>query len=256
MALAGVVLVALPPGDAHLERLAGYATGDPRFSDCHDLAGVAELCAPQPYVDHGERMAASLLPVAAAVPTDAAVEPMSVGFLPDDIDALQSDVRDRVGEVAPPERFIDLPFSHHQSALRVARFTLAAALVGVELGPDAPENVLLDGEARGVVLLWLAIRGLDDSQVRDILTPDDRSSPTMRGHIWPGVCGAALQWAPQDLAAARTLDAADSQVVRDVLAADWGRWTSPTTRTDELLIAVRLPPLGTPESIEPLGAMC
>jgi hypothetical protein len=256
VALAGVSLVALSPGDAHVERLAGYATGDRRFSDCHDLAGLAELCVPQPYADHGERMAASLLPVAAAVPASAAVEPMHLGFLPDDIDSLQADVRDRVGEVAPPEGFIDLPLSHHQSAMRVARFTLAAALVGVELGPDAPENVLLDGEARGVVLLWLATRGLDDAQVSAVLTPADRSSPTMRGHIWPGTCGADLQWAPQDVAAARALVAADDQVVSDVLAAHWGQWTSPSTRTDDLLIAVRLAPVGTPDSIDPLGKIC
>lgn len=170
--------------------------------------------------------------------------------------SLQADVRDRVGEEGLPPRALDLPFSHHQSAFGVARFRLAAALVGVELGPDAPENVLLAGQAPGVVLLWLATRGLDDSEVSAVLTPYDRSSPTKRGHVWPGVCGADLQWAPQDIAAARSLDAADDRTIASVLTAGWARWTSSATPTDELLIAAGLEPLGTPEPIEPLGSLC
>lgn len=113
------------------------------------------------------------------------------------------------------------------------------------VGPDAPGNVLVDGQARGVVMLWLATAGLDRDETLAMLQPGDLGDPSHRGHIWPGLCGADIQWAPQDLAAARLVATGDRAATAEVVAATgtggptplppptscWPRWaTRPSAR--------------------------
>jgi hypothetical protein len=182
---------------------------------------------------------------------------MAMWLLADDVDALQGDVRALVPPTPLPPHVIPLPFGHHESHLATARLDLAAAAVGIPVGPEAPENILVDGEARGVVMLWLATNEMDDRDVDRLLTPrDSRDGASYRGHLWPGVCAADVQWAPQDVDAARAVTALDRAAVADVLAADWDRWIDATTTTDELLVALGLPPVGPPEPIEPLRDTC
>ena len=61
----------------------------------------------------------------------------------------------------------------------------------------------------------------------------NENSPSGRGHVWPGICGAPVQWAPQDLAAARSLVVLDRVGLADVVARQWDRWVAPETTTDE-----------------------
>ena len=106
-------------------------------------------------------------------------------------------------------------------------------------------------------MLWLAAGGLDDRDVDRMLTPDDsRSGASYRGHLWPGICAADVQWSPQDVDAARAVTMLDRAVVAGALASNWERWVNPATTTDELLAEFGLPPVGPPEPIEPLGDTC
>lgn len=256
VAVSGVLLVALGPNAATAERLAGFVLGDDAVTACTELSATVEVCVPEPYGDHGAYVASTLRPVVDAAPVDR-LPPIALWMLVDDVDALQADVRELVPPTPLPPHVVALPFSHQEGDVAAARLLLAAAAVGVPVGPAASENVLVDGQARGVVMLWLATNGLADDDVDRLLTPaDTRESASYRGHLWPGMCRADVQWAPQDVVAARDVTALDRGPVAEVLVADWDRWTDPATSTDDLLSALGVPPVGPPEPIEPLGDTC
>jgi hypothetical protein len=256
LAVGGIVLTALGPSDASAQRLADYVLLDARVTECTEVSRAVEVCVPEPYGEHGAALAAWVAPVAEAAPIQR-TEPVRMWLLADDVDHLQREVRERIEPTPLPPHVIALPFGHHEGHLATARFDLAAATVGIPVGPDSAQNVLVDGEARGVVMLWLATNGLTDRDIRRVLTPQDtRSGASYRGHVWPGMCEADVQWSPQDVEAARSVVALDRSVVADVLAADWERWVDPATSTDDLLVALGVPPVGPPEPIEPIGDTC
>lgn len=256
LAIGGIVLTGLGPSDATAERLADYVLLDDRATECTDVSRAVEVCVPEPYADHGADLVASVAPVAAAVPVQQ-TEPVRMWLLADDVDRLQGKVRERIDPTPLPSNVVALPFGHHEGHLAAARFGLAAATVGIPAGPDAPQNVLVDGEARGVVMLWLIANELDDREVDRLLTPQDsRDGASYRGHLWPGICEADVQWSPQDVEAARAVIALDRADVAGVLATDWERWIDPATPTDDLLVALGLPPIGPSEPIEPIGDTC
>lgn len=252
----GIVLAAIGPSDATARTLAGYVLGDDGVTDCTAVAAGVEVCVPEPYREHGANLAAEVTPVAAAIPFEPA-QPLAMRLLVEDIDQLQGRVREHVPPTPVPSHVVPIPFGHHESHFAVVRFKLAAAAVGIPVGPDAPESVLIDGQARGVVMLWLATSGLDDRDVDRVLTPHDSGSgASYRGHLWPDICLTDVQWSPQDVEAARSIAALDRAMVADVLVADWQQWIDPITPTDDLLIALELSPVGQPEPIEPLGDRC
>jgi hypothetical protein len=255
-AVAGIVVSALPPDDATVERLAGYVTAAPDHTICRKVAGDVELCAPPPYRGHASRLALDLEPVAAAIPAGVLAEPLRLGFRAENTDMLQGRVRRAVAAEVAPGPPVGLPFGHHDVHRREARFGLAAAAVRVPTDDSDPEAGLVNGQARGVVLLWLAVAGLSRDDSLDILEPERTGSSTERGDIWPSYCGTPVQWAPQDLDAARRLLDAGADRVTPILAARWTHWVDPTTATDELLAAVGAPPVGEPDPIDDLGATC
>lgn len=75
---------------------------------------------------------------------------------------------------------------------------------------DGP--LAIDGQARGVVALWLAARGLDLDDAMHLATveePGDSDENLIRGQTtdpfehglaWPTMCGPVV-WSPQDLVA-------------------------------------------------------
>ena len=174
------------------------------------------------------------------------------------LDQLPDQVQQRIVPTPIPPGTVALPFTHHEGSLDAARFLLAATAVGIPTGEDAPENTLVDGQARGVILLWLATAGLPNDEALDLLEPDEynENSPSGRGHVWPGVCGAPVQWAPQDLAAARSLVVLDRDSVARVVTENWSHWVTRDATTDELLLAIGVAPTGPPDPIEPLGSPC
>lgn len=256
VAIGGIVLTALGPSDATAQRLADYVLLDDSVTERTDVSGAVEVCVPEPYGAHGTTLAEWVSPVAEALPVPP-IDRVRMWLLADDIDRLQGAVRARLEPTPLPPGVIALPFGHHDAHLASARFGLAAAAVGIPVGPDAPQNVLVGGQARGVVMLWLLANELDEREIDRLLTPQDsRDGASYRGHLWPGICGADVQWSPQDVEAARTVVALDRGEVADLLATDWVRWVDPATSTDDLLVAFDLPGVGPPEPIEPLGDTC
>ena len=259
VAIAGVVVTVRPLSDATADRLAAYVIDPGRHESCHDLATDVKVCALDPYADHGTNLAARMAPVAAAIPDGALETPLTLRLLAGDhLDLLPDEVQERIEPTPIPPGTVALPFGHHDGSLDEARFILAATAVGLPTGDDAPRNVLVDGQARGVVLLWLATAGSDTHDALDLLEPDpyNPNSPSGQGDVWPGDCQADVQWAPQDVAAARTVVELDRNIVAQVVTRDWDRWLDPSTPTNELLVGLDLDPVGPYDVIEPLGSTC
>jgi hypothetical protein len=131
---------------------------------------------------------------------------------------------------------------------------LAVGAVGL---PDQPDAALLPmvvaGQARGVVALWLATRGLDADDAESLTTSPLPTSddPYERGSLGEGDCYTpALVWSAQDLAAARAVVALPEDAVRRVVWEGWARWTDPSTGTDDLLGALGLARAGPYDHVE------
>ncbi len=259
VAVVGLLLTVRPLTDGTVERLTEYVLAPQAHEVCRNLSSDVEVCALEPYRDHGADVAAHVAPVAEAIPVGAVDHPVTMRLLVGDgIDQLPSQVQQRIVPTPIPPGTVALPFGHNYGSLDEARFLLAATAVGLPTGEYAPENLLVDGQARGVVMLWLATVELHGDDAVDLLRPDEYNdaTPSGQGHVWPGICSARVQWAPQDLVAARSVVALDVGTVEDVVAADWEHWTAADTPTDELLVALALPTVGPADPIEPLGSPC
>ena len=259
ISVVGLVITTRPLSDATADRLTEYVIAPDAHEVCERLTIDVEVCALEPYKGHGANIAAQVAPVAAAIPSGTIDTPITMRLLAGEhLDQLPDQVQQRIEPIPIPPGTVAMPFIHHESGLRESRFLLAATAVGLPTGEDMPEVVLVDGQARGVVLLWLATAGLTEDAALDLLEPDEYigDSPSARGEVWPATCEVRVQWAPQDVAAARSVVSLEGDTVADVVAREWDRWLTPTTTTDELLLAVGLAPVGPPDPIEPLGSQC
>jgi hypothetical protein len=125
----------------------------------------------------------------------------------------------------------------------VARFALAFSAVGLPIyEPADGVPLVIVGEARGVVALWLAAAGLGDDDALDLLQPDAEAGddPLRRSAVWAGVAC----WIPpavtsiEELELARRLVIGDDARMTEVLAEHWEHWTDPATSTAELVAAL------------------
>ena len=180
--------------------------------------------------------------VAAAVPGARRVV-IRQGLLSTLVDQLPPEVRDRLpsGRTRPANEIViglDPP-----SDDRTARFALAFSAAGLPI--DEPADgvpLIVVGQARSVVALWLAAAGLDDDDALDLLQPDAEAGddPLKRSAVWAGVAC----WIPpavtsiEELELARRLVIGDDARVTEVLAERWGHWTDPATSTVELVAAL------------------
>jgi hypothetical protein len=255
----GMIVAVRPLDDGTVTRLAAYAIDPAPHEACEPLADGMRVCALDPYADHAANVAAYLEPVASAIPPAAFATPMTLRpTVGEAIDQLPSQVRERLEPTPFPDDMIDIPYVHLDSGRDESRMLLAAAAVGLRLGPGSPENTLVDGQARGVVMLWLAAAGYDRATAVEHLDASgwDPSDDSERGNVWPGECRATVQWSPSDLVAARAVVALDRAEVASILERDWSHWTDPSTSTDDLMAALDLAPVGPSERIEPLGKLC
>jgi hypothetical protein len=159
----------------------------------------------------------------------------------------EEDLRTPAGEVAIE---FDTAFDEGETTVP---FQLAAGAVGLPDEPDADlMPMVVAGQARGVVALWLATRGLDADDVASLTTsPLPAGDPYERGSLGEGDCHTpALVWSAQDLAAARAVVSLPEEEVRRVVADGWARWTDPQTGTDELLDALGLARVGPFDEVE------
>lgn len=259
VALAGMLVAVHPLDGATVDRLAAYVVEPAEYEACEQVAPEIQVCALDPYADHAANVAEYVRPVAAAIPAAAFSGPVTLRpTVGEGFEELPSQVREHIEPTPIPNDTIHIPYVHLGGDRHTTRFILAAAAVGVRTGPDAPLNTLVDGQARGVVMLWLATAGLDRDVVLDYLDPSDQTQTgaSWRGNAWPGTCRATVQWSPQDLEAARALVALDRSEVAPILERDWERWTAPSTPTDDLMAALGLPAVGPHEPIEELGELC
>ena len=135
---------------------------------------------------------------------------------------------------------------------------LALAAVGL---PTRPNEELIPtivaGQARGVVALWLSVRGLDPAEQLRRTTISDldpsESDSYARGSLGGvGVCSVpGVVWSGQDLAAARAIIGIDEAVVAGVIETQWEQWIDPATGTNELLAALGLPAEGPYDVVTP-----
>ncbi|MEO6652088.1 MAG: hypothetical protein ABIP17_05460 [Ilumatobacteraceae bacterium] len=157
----------------------------------------------------------------------------------------------------PPEVRDRLPASRNRPANEIvvgldppsdaspARFALAFSAAG--LPTEEPADgvpLIVVGQARSVVALWLATAGLSDDDAYDLLSTDSEHSnePMARSAVWAG----AACWVPpavtsiEELDLARRLAIGDDARVAAVLTERWEHWIDPTTSTVELVAALEL----------------
>jgi hypothetical protein len=264
VAIVSAVLI-VRPATNDADRIAGLVADPLAHSNCVPAGRTVELCAFEGYEGLAEETAVALGPVVAAVPDGVLRDVMFLTYYEQGLERLPSEVQEALDNraVQVPDGVLRLRYNAHPENFEAARLRLAARAVGLptDVG-DGEASTMVDGQARGVIVLWLATRGLDARQRDRLVTAGDLIEPasaTDRGSIWPGLCyeeNAVLQWSPTDLESARVLFALPDDHVDRVLTERWAGLTAPDAKTDDLLAAVGARPLGPPEPIEPQTKTC
>jgi hypothetical protein len=261
----GAVLVSrpLPPGRA--QAIADRINEPSPHQRC-TLAGRGVNVCVYSGLDHaGSEIAAELSPVAQAIAFADLDHATFRHLLDADPVDLQPEVGARVHDADPGRNTLRLRFHLTDPAREAARLRLAAWATGLPTEPvDDEIGTVVAGQARGVVTLWLATRGMSADRAHHLLEPESQhaeagTSANAAGDIWPGRCedeGPVLLWAPQDLRAARRLIDADPAAVGTALEANWDRWMDPSTSTDELLAALAMEPEGPPDAVDSYSRGC
>lgn len=243
----GGIMATRPMSDAEARELAALVAEPESHQFCLETPGPLEVCGFEYHRDLVQRVRDRVAPVAAALP--GGLDPLVLRQSYErELRDLPPEVRRRLtpADLVRPAGEVALGFGNELSDLTVdPGFRVAFAAVGIP--PVADESRIpsvVAGQARGVVALWLATRGLDaESTARASNSPNAGSSdPFDRGSLLVSdVCSVpAVVWSGQDLAAARSVLAVAEEEVARVVARDWGRWSDPSTGTDELLAALGL----------------
>ena len=245
---------------ASAQRIADRVAHPEAHQECADVAGRAQICMFDLHSEVIEWIAVDTEAVAAALPPQ--VEPLVMRQIYENrIDQLPPEVRRRLPDVLPDRPEDELPVTTDLDEF--GTFTgvgrdLALAAVGL---PTRPNEELIPtivaGQARGVVALWLSVRGLDPAEQLRRTTISDldpsESDSYARGSLGGvGVCSVpGVVWSGQDLAAARAVMGIDEAVVAGVIETQWEQWIDPATGTDELLAALGLPAEGPFDVVTP-----
>jgi len=259
VAVTGVAATRPMPGSS-ATRLAGLIS-DPAAHQVCRAAGSIQVCV---YPDHEEladRIVAQVMPVAAMLPGATSSMTLRLRY-PGNIDELPPEVARRLPDGVPPVPAGEVPlgFGASPTSVRAPRFLVANRALGlpVEQEPDH-SPVVIAGQARGVVALWLAVRGLGPDLTSELTSgrTEHNGEPGPepldafdRGYAWPTGCGAPVVWSAQDLRAARALIALPEATVRAAVHQQWERWRDPATGTDQLLAAVGHPSVGPFDAVE------
>ena len=176
---------------------------------------------------------------------------------------------------------VGLPGAYTVSERRMSEgeATMYAEAGGEEAAPEAGDIItevgscVPAGQARGVVVLWLAARSTPAAEraFRDELSVSERQMRALAASSEEGVVldigfhagweyeagnSSPVEWTFQDaVAAGRLLDLPDERVAR-VLAGDWDRWTDPSTSSGELLAALGLDGGVPPGELDPWSTAC
>jgi hypothetical protein len=250
------IVATRPLSAAAAERIAGLVAHPTDHDTCiaaRDDRRVL-VCVYEQYPDFGRRVADDVRPIAEALPAATPIIRFQQVF-----DGKVSSLPVEVARLLPNGAARAAPalgFSHDPGSLAGNRFLVAAAAVGLPSTKPADKRpYVAAGQARGVVALWLATRGLSDRAALRLTRgrTDANGSPGTgppdafdRGYAWPDDCGggAPVVWSAQDLTAAHMLLALPDRDVLRVVHGDWVRWTSSSTSTDDLLAALGRPAVG------------
>jgi len=259
VAVTGVAATRPMPGPS-AARIANLIADPARYQACLP-ADSTRVCAYPGNEELAGRFLAEVTPVVAALPNT--VPPLTFRQrFPGQLEDLPPEVARKLGDGVPPVPAGEatLGFDGSSGAVRVPRFLVALGALGVplEAGPDGSPAVLA-GQARGVVAIWLATRGLDPGTAAKITAgrtahngepgPEPLDSFD-RGFAWPQDCGSPVVWSAQDLRAARAIAAIPEAGVLAGVHQGWDRWRDPATGTDELLAALGLPPVGPFDAVQ------
>ncbi len=225
--------------------------------ECIDVAGRVDVCVFPAHSDYADRVSDDVTAVAMALPDD--VGPMTIRQVYEDrVEQLPPEVRRRLPSPLPPRPGNEVPFSDFNTVGTFSgqRADLAFAAVGLPARPDAARMPLVvAGEARGVVAVWLSVRGLDlDDQLRRARVPrTDSDDPFENGSLdGVGPCSVpSVVWSRQDLEAARAVIQLPEETVARAVATDWHTWIDQSTGTDELLAHLGLPAVGPFDQVTP-----
>ncbi len=258
--LASGVAATRPVPAARAARLADLVAHPANHQGCATAGGRVEVCVYSASKVR-DRAVTEVGPVAAALPAGAPRITLRQGY-DGPLEALPPRVVNRLADGIPPQGDgeVRLAFDFSPAERLTPRMQVAFAALGLPTEPgEGDRPAVVAGQARGVVALWLATRGLDPGASRELTTArgsanDDRDGPDSfdRGYVdWPSICGTSpVVWSAQDLAAARALVAAPEAAVKAVVHAGWERWRHPGTGTDELLGALGLPAVGPFDTVE------
>lgn len=256
-ALAGLLVAATgvaatrPLPAASAQRIAALVS-DPAGRQSCRLAASVPVCTYPGHDELAERIVDEVTPVAAMLPDSALPVTLRQRY-PGTIGDLPPEVARRLPDGVPPvpAEEVALGFSASRDTIREAGLLVSLRVVGLPQEPDPDDRPLvIAGQARGVVALWLGTRGLPPGAARALAsgrTPSDLGDRDPdafdRGYAWPG-CTAPVVWSAQDLRAARALLAVPEEIVRAVVHQGWTRWLDPATGTDQLLAELGAPPVG------------
>jgi hypothetical protein len=256
VAIAGAVAVAVvlaagmgatrPMSPAAAARIAAAVAMPEADQEC-TTSGPVEICVFSIYRGALRELTDRVAPIAAVLPADAGRFTLRQVY-DGNLDELPPEVRRLLTEADLERPDGEVPLGFEGELDEDAGSDLALRVVGLPVEPD--DDLLptvVAGQARGVVALWLATRGLDPDDAAAASTAADPGSADAfaRGSVEEDSCNApAVVWSGQDLAAARAVLALPDEDVARVVGDGWGRWIDPRVGTDELLAALGLDPAG------------
>ncbi|MGH3475129.1 MAG: hypothetical protein ACRDOT_09485, partial [Aeromicrobium sp.] len=264
LAAAAVVMVTIagigatrPMPASSSARIASLVAHPEAHQECVTVNGPVRVCAFSYHRDLLRPVSERVAPVAAALPSR--LEPLTVRQRYDDeLADLPPEVRRRlrISDLGRPANEAPLGYGDELADPAIDP-GFGVALVALGIPPEADDSKLptvLAGQARGVVAIWLAARGLDAQDTARVSTSPAAASsdPFERGSleiVEPCAIPAAV-WSAQDLAAARAVLALPADEVGAVVVDQWHRWVDPRTGTDELLDALGLQDQGPYDEVE------
>jgi len=255
VAIISIVGITRSPADAEL--IASRITDPGHHQRCSAAGGAVRVCVYREYGEALDQVIDGVGPIARALPST--VSPITLRQrLNGQLGDLQPAVRRRIGTALPAAADGEVTLGFDISAMNDAGFDVAFAALGLPTEPDHRRiPAVAAGQARGVVALWLAARGMTPDEARSVATSRNPGSPDAfeRGMPEDDPCDTpSVVWSAQDLHAARALIALPATQVAPVVISGWDRWKDPASGTDELLAALGLPGVAPFDHVEPRPA--
>ncbi len=255
VAVVAAVAQTRPMSERDAQRIAAMVADPVRHSDCRVTDGLT-LCAYRDYADIVDMWSDELTAPFAAVAPQRRASGFTVLWREQSLDRLDPAVRRRIDAAALVASWQADSATWNGVAVKgtdwnpVNRLALGLWSVGLPLTASADGMpCYIGGQARGVVALWVAAQGKATDEAERFVTGSwsgvsnsdneyDLPLSWIDGYVWTGDVTPPVLWSSTDIAAARAMVGIEPAVVRDVLWADWPRWTDPATTTDELMTAL------------------